>query len=55
MLCVRVSKDSRDAHLAFVLLLDQWKRALGGSKIDQGEVLKKTSELVSENPWVLKQ
>ncbi len=55
MLDVRVPKDSRDAHLAFVLLLDQWKRALGGSKIDQKAVLKKTSQLIAENPWVLQQ
>lgn len=55
MLTVRVPKDSRDGHLAFVLLLDQWKRALGGSKIDQDAVLKKTPQLTDEYPWVMQQ
>ncbi len=53
MLRVRVPKDSREAHLSFVLLLDQWKRALAGSKSDQAAVLAKTPELVAAHSWVM--
>ena len=39
LLGVRVPASMRDAHLAFVLLLEQWRRASDGSNADQAEVL----------------
>ncbi|MEY4744154.1 MAG: hypothetical protein RL272_99 [Candidatus Parcubacteria bacterium] len=52
LLRVRVPKEYRDAHLSFVLLLDQWKRALAGSAPDRKVVLDKTRELMAANPWL---
>ena len=48
-----VPADERDAHLAFVLLLDQWKRALKGSAADIARVGDSTSGTVDAYPWVL--
>lgn len=53
LLRVRVPKDGRDAHLSFVLLLDQWKRALGGSAADQEKVFDKSEDVLTENPWIV--
>lgn len=53
LLRVRVPKDERDAHLSFVLLLDQWKRALGGSVADQEKVFEKTETVLVEYPWIV--
>lgn len=52
LLRLRVPKEYRDNHLSFVLLLDQWKRALDGSKPDRAVVLKKTSTVLDANPWL---
>lgn len=51
----RLPKEYRDVHLAFVLLLDQWKRALAGSVPDREVVLEKTDALLAENPWLEQQ
>lgn len=48
----RVPADHRTPHLSFVLLLDQWKRALSGSVLDQKTVIEKTETTVRENPWI---
>lgn len=53
LLRVRVPREERDAHLAFVLLLDQWKRALDGSAADQEKVFEKTEAVLTENPWIV--
>ncbi len=53
LLRVRVPKDDRDAHLSFVLLLDQWKRALSGSVADQEKVFEKSEAVLTANPWVV--
>lgn len=50
---VRVPGDYRDAHLAAVLLLEQWKRALAGSKSDQKLVLERTDEAKQAYPWLV--
>lgn len=52
LLRVRVPKEYRDAHLGFVLLLDQWKRALTGSAPDRAAVLDKTREQGTANAWL---
>ena len=52
LLRVRVPKQYREAHLVFVLLLDQWKRALSGSHADQEVVIDKTGEVLVSYPWV---
>lgn len=52
LLRVRVPKEYRDAHLGFVLLLDQWKRALTGSAPDRDVVLDKTREQGTANAWL---
>lgn len=52
LLRVRVPKEFKDGHLSYVLLLDMWKRALGGSKADQAAVTSKTAETLDENPWL---
>lgn len=52
LLRVRVPADYRDSHLSFVLLLEQWKRALRGSVADQEVVVAKTKDLAAANPWV---
>jgi hypothetical protein len=52
LLRLRVPKEYRDAHLTFVLLLDQWRRALAGSEPDRAVVLAKTRAVVETYPWV---
>jgi hypothetical protein len=53
LLRVRVPREERDAHLSFVLLLDQWKRALDGSVADQEKVFEKSEAVLTANPWVV--
>jgi hypothetical protein len=53
LLRMLVPAESRDEHLAVVLLLSQWDRALGGSQPDQAAVLENTAEFIMENPWVI--
>jgi hypothetical protein len=53
LLRVRVPKEDRDAHLTFVLLLDQWKRALNGSTLDQERVFEKSETVRTANPWIV--
>lgn len=52
LLRVRVPASFRTTHLSFILLLDQWKRALDGSSADRDVVLDKTRDLVAENAWI---
>jgi len=53
LLRVRVpSKSEQPAHLSFVLLLEQWKRALGGSRADQDQVSRATQEVLAASPWL---
>ncbi len=52
LLRLRVPKEEKEAHLSFVLLLDQWRRALSGSSADQGSVLDNTHAVVSQNAWL---
>ncbi|HTK05098.1 MAG TPA: hypothetical protein VL500_05930 [Candidatus Eisenbacteria bacterium] len=52
LLRVRVPADYREFHLSAVLLLDQWKRALAGSKPDRDAALGKTQELAKKSPWL---
>lgn len=52
LLRVRVPKEYQDAHLGFVLLLDQWKRALAGSGPDREVVLQKTKDQAAANQWL---
>lgn len=49
----RLPKAAQDEHLAFVLLLDKWKRALGGSKADALTVLAKTKQVLSDHDWLV--
>jgi hypothetical protein len=52
LLRLRVPKEERDSHLTFVLLLDQWKRALEGSSPDRAVVLEGTTRVVAAHPWI---
>lgn len=53
LLRVRVPASEREAHLSFVMLLDQWKRAVGGSRADQDRVSQATRGVAAANPWLL--
>ncbi|MEY4723585.1 MAG: hypothetical protein RLZZ324_1098 [Candidatus Parcubacteria bacterium] len=52
LLALRVPGDLKDAHLAFVLLLDRWKRALSGDVNAQTGLAEKTKQLMATYPWV---
>jgi len=52
LLRVRVPAEARDTHRSFVLFLEQWRRAAGGSKLDQDRVAAMTARIASENPWL---
>jgi hypothetical protein len=52
LLRVRVPAEAREAHLSFVLLLEQWKRALQGSSADQAVVADMTAKVTSANSWL---
>jgi len=48
----KLPKEARETHVAFVLLLDKWNRALSGSVSDQRTVVESTRQLVAANPWL---
>jgi len=52
LLRLRVPAEAREAHLSFVLLLEQWRRALGGSAADQAKVSGMTEKVTAANPWL---
>lgn len=49
---VRVPASFRTTHLSFILLFDQWKRALDGSAPDREVVIEKTRQLIGDNMWL---
>ncbi len=51
LLRMRVPSSERDAHLSFVILLDQWKRAVNVEG-DISGVLRRTNELVEKYRWI---
>jgi hypothetical protein len=53
LLRIRVPGSEREAHLAFVILLDQWSQALGGSAAEVESVLDRTVETVQRYRWIL--
>lgn len=53
MLGIRVPNEYRDFHLSSVLLLEKWKRAIGGSAPDRDTVLERTKQLAADNPWLV--
>ncbi len=53
LLRVRVPAQARETHLSFVLLLEQWRRALRGTAADQARAADMTVKLTSANPWLL--
>lgn len=54
LISVRVPSGERDAHLALVLLMEQWKRALAGSDIDQQtDVFQRTQDFIMAHPWIV--
>ncbi len=48
-----VPKEEKDVHLALVLLLEQWKRALAGSAADREAVIDKTRQMIAKNRWLI--
>ncbi|MBI4457464.1 hypothetical protein HY633_00685 [Candidatus Uhrbacteria bacterium] len=53
LLRVTVPNVERDTHLSLVLLLEQWKRALAGSKADGKVVRANTAKMIAAHPWLL--
>jgi hypothetical protein len=54
LLAVRIPSGERDAHLALVLLMEHWKRALAGSDIDQQtDVFQQTQDFIVAHPWIV--
>lgn len=49
----RLPSSVRDAHLSFVMLLEKWKRAVGGSRADQEQLARATRAVADANPWLL--
>lgn len=49
---VIVPSSMRDAHLAFVLLLQQWGRAADGSYGDRKVVQMRTADVLKTHPWI---
>ncbi|MEK9152189.1 MAG: hypothetical protein AAB692_02390 [Patescibacteria group bacterium] len=52
LLRVRVPGKERTTHLALVLLIEQWKRALAGSKLDRKAVVINTQHLIRDHDWL---
>lgn len=52
LLRLTVPASARDTHLAFILMLDRWTRALQGSPDDADLVVDETSQLVTEHTWL---
>lgn len=52
LLTMTVPKEDRDAHLALVLLLDQWERAFDGSSPDAAKVGDRTEKVLERYPWL---
>lgn len=52
LLRMRVPGSEREAHLSFVILLDQWKQAVksGGDLVG---VLQRTQKITDEHRWIL--
>lgn len=54
LIAVRVPSEERDAHLALVLLMEHWKRALTDSDIDQQtDVFQRTQDFILAHPWIV--
>jgi hypothetical protein len=53
LLRVRVPSAQRETHLSFVMLLEKWKRAVGGSQADQKQISQATKDVATANPWLL--
>ncbi|MFA6603587.1 MAG: hypothetical protein WCT10_01940 [Patescibacteria group bacterium] len=53
LLRLRVPGADQNIHLSCVLLLEQWRRAMSGSKADQKLVLANTRDLLGENSWLI--
>jgi hypothetical protein len=55
LLALRVPGELREAHLSFVLLLDQWKRALSaaGTEADRAVAVERTRSLLVTYPWLV--
>lgn len=53
LLRIRVPAGAREAHLSFVMLLDQWRRAFRGSGADRSLVSDSTSRVIAANPWLM--
>lgn len=52
MLDVIVPSSMREAHLAFVLLLQQWERAADGSNGDRKVVQARTTDVLKAHAWI---
>ncbi len=48
----RIPKESRAAHLSFVLLLGQWLRVLDDAGVGAKSVIAKTADVIKEHSWV---
>jgi hypothetical protein len=54
LIAQRVPSEEREAHLALVLLLERWKRALGGDDLAaQEDVFARTQEFIAAHPWIV--
>lgn len=53
MIEIKVPTGSRETHISIVLLLEQWKRAVGGSVADQEAVIGNTRDVIERNPWLI--
>jgi len=51
MIRLRVPAERQEAHLAAVLLLGSWKRAVAGSATDRAEVSASTAAFIAAMPW----
>jgi hypothetical protein len=54
LIAMRVPSDERDAHLALVLLMEQWKRGLDAD--DEGKltaVFLQTQDFIAAHPWIV--
>ena len=52
LLRLTVPASAREVHLAFILLLDRWNRALRGSAEDAALVAEETDSLIDANAWL---
>ena len=48
-----VPVQGQEAHLSFVLLLEQWRRAINGSVSDQAQAPDNTQKVIAANPWLM--